>query len=300
MDSASASEDDNSNNIVRHKHKGWSENNEPRMFEKNVEEKGCKEIVEALTEEELEAMPDENMPMRHFRADKGNVKKAIQRIKYAIQWRQDFGVEKILRAAAPEAASNPTGTTNDEEKEIRAILIEESSTGKTYIRNHDKNGRAIMYMYPVRENTRSNPEHNIMNLVYQIERSIACTEKNGLEKIVIVADFKHWKLKHAPPMEVTKKSIHILQECYVERVSKFFITNAPIIFRTFWSLVQPFLDPVTKEKFVFCTSSKGIQELKNSFDEKKVEKCALGVSDLKAFDVTDYYATPLDTTFDEM
>uniref|UniRef100_A0A7S3PWI4 CRAL-TRIO domain-containing protein n=1 Tax=Chaetoceros debilis TaxID=122233 RepID=A0A7S3PWI4_9STRA len=290
MDSASSSEDD-SNNIVQHK--GWSENNEPRMFEKTVEEKGCKEIVEALTEEELEAMPDENMPMRHFRADKGNVTKAIKRIKYAIQWRQDFGVERILRAACN---GNPT---NDEEKEIRSILMEESSTGKLYVRNHDNDNRAILYLYPVRENS-NHPEHNIMNLVYQIERSIACTEKNGLEKIVIVADFKNWKLKDASPMEVTKKTIHILQECYVERVAKFFITNAPIIFRTFWSLVQPFLDPVTKEKVVFCTSNKGILKLRTSFDEKKVEKCALGVSDLKAFDVTDYYATPLDTTFDEM
>lgn len=280
--------EDNTNFI---QHKGWSENNEPRMFEKNVEEKGCKEIVDALTEEELEAMPDENMPMRHFRADKGNVNKAIKRIKYAIKWRQDFGVDRLLRAA-----SNPT---NDEEKEIRSILMEESSPGKLYIRNHDKEKRAIMYMYPARENT-NHPKNNIMHLVYQIERAIACTEKNGLEKMVIIMDFENWTMKNQAPMEVTKKTIHILQECYVERMSKVFITNAPVIFRAFWSIVKPFLDPVTKSKVVFCSNKKGIQKLTDNFDEKKVEKCALGVSDLKAFDATEYFSTPLSTTFDEM
>ena len=280
--------EDNTNFI---QHKGWSENKEPRMFEKDVEEKGCKEIVDALTEEELEAMPDENMPMRHLRADKGNVKKAIKRIKYAIKWRQDFGVDKLLRAA-----SNPT---NDEEKEIRSILMEESSPGKMYVRNHDKDKRAILYMYPVRENT-NDPKNNIMHLVYQIERAIACTEKNGLEKMVIIMDFENWTMKKQTPMEVTKKTIHVLQECYVERMSKVYMTNAPLIFRTFWSIVKPFLDPVTKAKVVFCSNKKGIQDLKDNFDEKKVEKCALGVSDLKAFDAEEYFSTPLSTTFDEM
>ena len=280
--------EDNTNFI---QHKGWSENKEPRMFEKDVEEKGCKEIVDALTEEELEAMPDENMPMRHLRADKGNVKKAIKRIKYAIKWRQDFGVDKLLRAA-----SNPT---NDEEKEIRSILMEESSPGKMYVRNHDKHKRAILYMYPVRENS-NDPKNNIMHLVYQIERAIACTEKNGLEKMVIIMDFENWTMKKQTPMEVTKKTIHVLQECYVERMSKVYMTNAPLIFRTFWSIVKPFLDPVTKAKVVFCSNKKGIQDLKDNFDEKKVEKCALGVSDLKAFDAEEYFSTPLSTTFDEM
>jgi hypothetical protein len=272
-------------------HKGWSINNEPRMFEKKIEENGCQEIVKALTEEELRAMPDENMPMRHFRADKGDLQKAIKRIKYAIKWRQDFGVENILRAA-----SNPI---TDEEKDIHSILLNECSPGKLYVRNHDNEKRAIMYMYPVKENT-NHPVNNIIHLVYQIERAIACTEKNGLEKMVIIMDFNNWKMKHSAPMETTKKTIHILQECYVERMARVYFTNAPLIFRTFWNMVRPFLDPVTKSKIVFCTSKSGKQELKSNFDERKVEKCALGTADLRRFDEHEYFATPLHTAFDEL
>ena len=269
---------------------GWSENSEPRMFDKETEEEGCRKIIQALTEEELQAMPDGNMPMRHLRADKGDIKKAIKRIKYAIKWRQDFGVEKILRAA-----SNPA---TEEEDKIRSILLKESYPGKLYIRNYDKEKRAIMYMFPCRENT-NHPQNNIIHLVYQIERAIACTEKNGLEKMVIIMDFEGWKMKDSAPMATTKQTIHILQECYVERLSRVYFTNPPLVFRTFWNMVKPFLDPVTKAKLVFCTGKAGLKELKQKFDESNVEPCALGTKDLRPFDVDEYYRTPLNTTFDE-
>ncbi len=261
-----------------------------RIFSQTEEEEGCLKIIEALTEEELKAMPDENMPRRHFRADKGDTAKAIKRIKYAIRWRQDFGVEKLIRAAH--------SPSNDEEKELCAILKHESSPGKMYVRNHDNEGRAIVYMYPVRENSH-HPKNNIMHLVYQLERAIANTEKNGHEKVVIIMDFLDWKMKHASPMSITKETIHILQECYVERLARVYMTNAPFMFRTFWNMCKPFVDPFTVQKIVFCTSEAGQEELRKNFDPNKVEKSALGTKELKGFDVEEYYNTPLNTTFDE-
>ncbi len=265
-------------------------NNGVKKFSQTEEEEGCRKIVEALTEEELKAMPDENMPRRHFRADKGDITKAIKRIKYAISWRKEFDVNKLIRAA-----HNPS---NDEEEELRSILKHESSPGKMYVRNHDNEGRAILYMYPVKENSR-HPENNIMHLVYQLERAIANSEKNGHEKVVIIMDYLDWKMKHASPMSIAKQTIHILQECYVERMARAYMTNAPLMFRTFWNMVKPFLDPYTVQKIVFCTSEAGQEELRKNFDLKKVEKCALGTEELKVFDVEDYYNTPLNTTFDE-
>ena len=71
---------------------------EPRMFDAQKEQEGCLKIIEALTPEELSIMPDANLPLRHFRADKGNTTKAIKRIKYALQWRKEFGVKHILKS----------------------------------------------------------------------------------------------------------------------------------------------------------------------------------------------------------
>ena len=90
-------EDNEISSNLKSKSKTWITSHEPRMFDRDVEEEGCRKIVECLTEDELRAMPDENMPLRHFRADKGNVKKAIKRIKYALKWRQEFGVESCYR-----------------------------------------------------------------------------------------------------------------------------------------------------------------------------------------------------------
>jgi hypothetical protein len=280
---------------LEHQKSSVFESREPRTFDEETESLGVSQILNALSEEEIANMPDANLPLRHFRADKGNIQRAIVRTKYAIQWRQEFGVENIIKAI-----HDPIATKADPElQRIRDIIKHEASPGKMYVRNHDKEGRAILYMYPVRENT-NHPVHNIMHLVYAIERAIAATEKNGFEKIVIIMDFENWSLKHAAPMETTKKTIHILQECYVERMSRVYFTNAPIMFRTFWNMAKPFVDPVTKKKIVFCSSKAGKEELKKNFDEKKVEKCGLGTNkNLRPFDVDEYFSTPLHISFDE-
>lgn len=260
------------------------------MFSEEIEYEGFCTILESLTEWEMESMPDPNLPLRHLRADAGNIVNAIKRTKYALRWRKDFQVEKIIRAA-----HNPA---TDEESNLRNILMKESSPGKMYVRNHDKVGRAILYMYGARSNG-NHPVHNIQHLVYELERAIANTEKNGYEKIVIIMDYAGWGMKHAPSMGVVKETIHVLQECYVERLSRVYITNAPLVFRAFYSIVKPFLDPLTKEKIVFCAGKAGKEELENFFDLAKVEECALGTANLKGFDVKEYFNAPLSTTFDE-
>jgi len=267
----------------------WKETKESRMFDKAKEETGFNAIMDALSDEEKKSMSDANLCLRHFRADKGDLKKAIKRTKYAIKWRNEFEVDKIVNAI-----HNPT---TDEDRKLRSTMKHEGSSGKVYARGYDKEGRVILYFYPVRENTYDG-KLNIMHLVYQIERGIACTEKNGLEKFIIIMDFEGWTMKNSPPMSVTKETIHVVQECYVERLARVYMTNAPFMFRTFWSMVKPFIDPVTKEKIIFC-SGKGKERLKTDFDREALEKCALGTEDLRPFDAEEYFSKPFDTTFDE-
>jgi len=262
---------------------------EPPMFDKAIEEDGYKQIVAALSPQEITDMSDHNLPLRHFRADKGDIEKAIKRTKYAIQWRKESKVEEILKAA-----HNPTTT---EEEKIRKMLMKEAETGKMYVRNYDKEGRAILWIYQKRENT-NNPENNIMHLVYQIERMIACTERQGYEKSVIVFDFLGWKMKHSASLDVTKKTIHILQDCYVERIARIYITNSPAVFRTFFNMVKVFLDANTRKKIVFVTD-KERPELEKYFDPEKVESCIFGTSNVKEYNVEEYFSTPLNVSFNE-
>ena len=264
-------------------------NKEPRLYDKSKEDQGCKEILEALTPQEIRDMSDPNLPLRHFRADKGDISKAITRIKYSIKWRRDFKVKEMLKAA-----HNPE---TEDEKKIQNILTKEAETGKMFVRGFDNEGRAILWIYQKRENS-NHPESNIMHLVYQIERMIACTERMGFEKGVIVLDFAGWKMKHASSLDITKKTIHILQDCYVERLARVYFTNPPGVFRTFFNMVKVFLDPTTRQKIMFITE-KDRSEMDKYFNPDTAEPCIFGTSNVREYNVEDYFNIPFNVSFDE-
>ncbi len=277
----------------------YKENKEPRFYPKDQEDQAYQEILSALDPHEQHLLHDHNdgnLIMRHYRADKGNIPKAIQRTKYAIQWRHRFQVDDIIASVHTQDMSLLT----DNQRTLRQTIHKEGESGKVYVRGYDKDGRAILYLYQARENT-NDAVNNIKHLVYQIERSIAATQKHGFEKIVIIMDFTNWSIREAPPMNVTKETIHILQECYVERMKRVYMMNTPVIFRSFWAMVKPFLDPVTKEKVVFCGTGKKARSLmEEHFDLNVLEKEAFGTNkDLKPYDSKEYFSAPFDTVFDE-
>lgn len=78
-----------------------------------------------------------------------------------------------------------------------------------------------------------------------------------------------------------------------------YMTNTPLMFRTFWGIVKPFIDPVTKEKIVFCSGKKSIELMKRDLHMNVLEKSAFGTETLRDYDSKEYFALPLDTVFDE-
>jgi hypothetical protein len=78
-----------------------------------------------------------------------------------------------------------------------------------------------------------------------------------------------------------------------------YVLNPPMVFRTFWMIVRPFVDPVTKEKIVFCTG-KGMEKLTSKVERvDKLEKCSGGNTEVRDFDSSEYMNLPFTTTFDE-
>jgi hypothetical protein len=222
---------------------------------------------------------------------KGDVIKATAAIQSTIQFRKEFGLVDIVRCF-----ENPTS-------EMATILQTESETGKMYARGYDKDGRALMYMRPANENT-NNEANNMRSLVFQLEKTIACSAKNGQSKICLVIDYKGFQLWNAPPMSTSRKTLDILQNHYPERMYRAYICNPPFVFRTFWALIQPFVDPNTKEKMCFCSGKKGLQKIVQDMGgpEKAhhLEPCAGGTDPLRPFDHKEYLRQlPWDVAFDE-
>ena len=248
-----------------------------------TEQRKCEDIVATLTLEEVQEMPDVLMPRRYLRGEKGVIESAVKKLKKTLQWRKEFEVDKIV---------------NGEFDELMSI---ENATGKMYTRGYVREGSAVMYMKPGLENTNSETDQ-MRHLVYILERAIAATSKhsNGKqEKICILIDFEQFSAWNSPPMSTTRHTLTILQDHYPERMKRAFICNPPAYFKIFWSLAQPFIDPVTKEKVVFCSGTAAMERVMDLVEDMhKVEPCAGGTAELK-FNSSEFIKLDFHKTFDE-
>ena len=211
---------------------------------------------------------------------KGNTAKAIEKLQAALAWRKEFGVNRIIDCF---------GENGDEE--MQTILREENATGKIYVRGFDREGRAGMYMRPHHENTKDEV-NQMRHLVFNLEKAVACTRsKSGYEKINLMIDYAGYRLRDMPPMSTARYTLDILQKHYPERMFKAYVINPPFVFRTFWTIIKPFLDPVTKEKIVFCHGKAGAELMAKRYDMTQVEEC-VGGTGKSTFDSTEYLGMP--------
>jgi len=268
---------------------------EKSLFDPDVEKKGVAEITAALTDDEKERMPDRAMPVRHLRAEKGRIPNAIEKIKAALNWRKEFDTDELVKAFQ-----------EDGQEKYRKLMERENTTGKIYVRGYDKDGRALVYMRPARENT-NQEEDNMKHLVWNLEKAIACTArkskelgaKEPLEKVNLVIDYEGFSLSNAPPMSTTRYTLDILQKHYPERMYRAYVLNPPFVFKVFWGIVKPFVDPVTKEKLALCSGKKGMENLHNNVDlVEKLEPVAGGPAPLN-FESGAYLSLPHNVSWDE-
>mmetsp|Transcript_20721 Transcript_20721/g.57583 ORF Transcript_20721/g.57583 Transcript_20721/m.57583 type:complete len:252 (-) Transcript_20721:166-921(-) len=220
----------------------------------------------------------------------GDIEKAVDGLRATLKWRIEFGVDAIARCFDEGG-----------DKEIAAIVRKESETCKMYARGYDKDGRAIVYMRGASENSRDETG-NLINIVHHLEKGIACSRKNGMDMMSFIIDYEGFRLRDAPSMSVTRKILDILQSLYPERMHRAYICNPPFVFRTFWALVKPFIDPATKRKIMFCTSSSSKEKFMNNMGPAnihKLEACAGGTGNVRECDCDEYLSLPFDVTFDE-
>eukprot|EP00571_Detonula_confervacea_P007245 CAMPEP_0172329822 /NCGR_PEP_ID=MMETSP1058-20130122/61082_1 /TAXON_ID=83371 /ORGANISM="Detonula confervacea, Strain CCMP 353" /LENGTH=370 /DNA_ID=CAMNT_0013047013 /DNA_START=28 /DNA_END=1140 /DNA_ORIENTATION=+ len=243
---------------------------------------GVESILHALTPHERQFLADDNMPLRHYRAEKGNLNEAIRKIKSTLKWREEFAVEDIKRCFD----KNTDGLSHKKREELNqlaGVIAQENETGKIYCRGYDKEGRAILYLTPGKENS-TNEWNNMRHLVYHLERAIACTRrKSGREKVCIVIRYQGFKLRNAPPISTVKHTLTILQSHYPERMYRAYICDPPFVFRSFWNIIKHFIDPATLEKIAFCAGKEGNVVLERDFDTSTTEKQAGGTTKLREF-----------------
>ncbi|WOO82131.1 CRAL-TRIO domain-containing protein [Vanrija pseudolonga] len=164
---------------------------------------------------------------RYMRAAKWKLDDAKKRIKATMEWRREFRPETI---------------------EPGDVAIE-AETGKIIITGFDKDARPIIYMRPSRENTDTSPRQ-IRHLIYVLERAIDIMPENQ-EQVAIVVDYKSATSSKTPSISTGLKVLNILQHHYVERLGRGLVINMPWWINAFFSGIQPFMDPITRDKIRF-------------------------------------------------
>lgn len=173
----------------------------------------------------------------------------------ARKWKVDKALKMLIETLRWRAERKPEALTWDD-------IENEASTGKQYRSGRDKRGRRVLVMRPDRENTFNHVE-NIKFLIYTLENILWKSSRPGEplgsnadlapEQITILIDFTKWSLKNAVPMATARETLSILQNHYPERLGLAVCFNPPTIFRVFWAVISPFIDPKTYTKIVFVS-----------------------------------------------
>ena len=165
--------------------------------------------------------------LRYLRASKWNESHATTRLQATLVWRREFNLESH---------------TAD-------YISEENETGKQVIFGYDTEGRPCLYLNPHKQNTKGR-EKQMQHLVFMLERCIDLIPP-GQETLAILVDFKQSRKGENPSVAQGRQTLSILQNHYPERLGNACVKNVPWIVWGFFKLINPFIDPLTREKMKF-------------------------------------------------
>jgi len=275
---------------------------EPNLLSIEEEIAGVKQVLKSLSEDERSQLvsDDTTMPIRYLRGAKGDVEKAVFHLKKTLQWRRDFRVHEIIHSVENTAAAAA-------DPKLRQQLWQEHETGGMYVRGYDVEGRAIICSHLGAPNT-GDEEAQLRALVYMLEKAFACTARKSkeiggkpLQKVIMLFDFDGYSRKHSYSISTLKKVNEILSYHYPERLTAVYLIRPPTVFNMVWQIIRPFIDPRTRQKYLFCNNDKDLQQLTSRVrDLGKLEPSFGGTNtNLRPYDSEEHLRLPFDECFDE-
>ncbi|KAK8220041.1 Phosphatidylinositol transfer protein (PITP) [Zalaria obscura] len=165
--------------------------------------------------------------LRYLRATKWKVPDALKRLQSTLSWRREYGADTF---------------TAD-------YISPENETGKQVILGYDKDARPCLYLSPGKQNTKMS-DRQIHHLSFMLDRVIDMMGP-GQETTALLIDFDGAASGNVPTVGQARQVLNILQGHNPERLGRALISKLPWYVSTFFKLISPFIDPVTKEKMKF-------------------------------------------------
>ncbi|KAL8736555.1 MAG: hypothetical protein Q9181_002383 [Wetmoreana brouardii] len=165
--------------------------------------------------------------LRYLRATKWDTNQAATRLQATLTWRHEYGLE----SHTPE------------------YISPENATGKQVLLGYDIAGRPCLYLNPGKQNTERSKKQ-VEHLVFMLERTLDLMPA-GQEMLALLINFDKKMGGDRPPLWQGKQVLNILQSHYPERLGRALVINIPWVVWTFFKLINPFIDPATREKLKF-------------------------------------------------
>jgi len=178
-----------------------------------------------LSEEEKFWLSHECM-LRYLRSTSWQPNNAIKKIENTLKWRREYGLYDSLTAELVEP---------------------EAVTGKEFLFGYDADGRPAMYLILSRQNTEEGPGR-IQLHVWLFERAIELMPP-GVETVAVMMDYGD--KGSTGSISLARQTVNLLQTHYPERLGKALVQNVPYFFTLFYKLLEPFIDPYTRDKVKF-------------------------------------------------
>ncbi|KXN70414.1 CRAL/TRIO domain-containing protein [Conidiobolus coronatus NRRL 28638] len=188
-----------------------------------------------------EGFCDEACLIRYLRATKWHLADSIKRLKSTLDWRRSFQPHK-LRASDFAKFGSP---------------------GQMYINGFDLDNHPIVHMV-LKNAPLKQDDTKIKFMVYSLETCIKIMQP-GIEKMCVLIDWRGQSSSNSMGLAGIKETINILGSHYPERLRNFLCVDSAWYLSTFFKLILPLFDPVTREKIVFINSKD-----KDSGDKDKI------------------------------
>lgn len=228
--------------------------------------------------EALQRFVTDGCCVRYLRARNWRLPAAVKMMQATLAWRRQYKPEAITFAhIAPEAETG------------KQFLVRDMQTGGVA---RDASGRPMLVLRPRCENTKTY-DRQMQYVVYHLETaSWHADQLNGLGdgKMTWIVDFVGYTYSTAPPLSSAIQTLKVLQNHYPERLGISVSYLPPKVFQLTWKAIQPFMDPLTKEKVHFINTAKDARaHLSKLCNLKDIEKCMSGDSEY-VFNFEEYRA----------
>ena len=171
--------------------------------------------------------------LRFLRDKRKNVPLALEAMKKHAHWRLDNDVDNI--------------TAESVDSELRKKVLFQHGV--------DRSGRPVLYgIARYHDASHRDVETLKRMIIYNLETAMKLANPDE-QRLTIVADLSQFSLRNMD-YEITRAAVSILQANYPETMHVTLVCNAPFIFNACYSIIRPWLDPVTAAKVAFIRVNK--------------------------------------------